>query len=436
MAAWYAYFVGRFPAGWPLADGTLVAQGGYVLALLAVFATLAAVAVVLEVLALRRQRQQVVDPLALLLESVPDAMIGVNSDGRIVLLNRRAEEMFGYTRDQLIGKPVEILVPESLRRPHMEHRREYAAEPRARPMGIGLDLVAVRADGSELPVEISLSPMGTPSGMLVLAAVRDVSRRRRTEEEKRKTAAALEAANRELAQSNAELEQFAYVASHDLQEPLRMVSSYVQLLARRYRGKLDADADEFIGYAVDGAKRMQQLTNDLLVYSRVQRRGKPPEPVNLEEVLADVVQNLKESLSTEGAGVTHDPLPTVQADRTQMVQIFQNLVGNGLKFHGPQPPQVHVWAEPQNGHWVISVRDNGIGIDPKYADRVFSLFQRLHSRDEYPGTGIGLAICKRIAERHRGRIWFDSHPDRGTTFHFTIPQEGLPDEPADADETD
>ena len=253
-----------------------------------------------------------------------------------------------------------------------------------------------------------------------------------------------------LERSNKELEQFAYVASHDLQEPLRMVSSYTQLLARRYQDQLDADANDFINFAVDGANRMQHLINDLLAYSRVGTRGKPFETTYCEMVVDQVLDNLRLAIEDSGAVITHDPLPTVMADDAQLAQLFQNLIANAIKFHGDQPPRIHVGVERlpplesgervlsgstelaevlskgtaeggRGGGWQFSVRDNGIGIEPQYHERIFVIFQRLHGREEYPGTGIGLAICKRIVERHGGRIWMESEPGKGSTFYFTIP---------------
>jgi PAS domain S-box-containing protein len=245
--------------------------------------------------------------------------------------------------------------------------------------------------------------------------------RERAEEELRRTAAKLARQADQLARSNAELQQFAYVASHDLQEPLRMVASYTQLLARRYRGKLDQDADEFIAFAVDGATRMQALINDLLAYSRVGTRGKEFTLTDCTAVLERVLGDMGPTISEAGAIVTYDPLPTVMADGSQLGQVFQNLIGNAIKYRREEPPRIHVAARRVADEWIFSVADNGIGIEPQYFERIFVLFQRLHGKGEYPGTGIGLAICKKIVERHGGRIWVESEPGKGSTFFFTLP---------------
>lgn len=232
---------------------------------------------------------------------------------------------------------------------------------------------------------------------------------------------ALERQRVELERSNAELERFAYVASHDLQEPLRMVASYVQLLARRYEGQLDEDADEFIGFAVGGAQRMQALIDDLLAYSRLGRTDSATTLVDLDEVVDDVVQTLRLALEDAGGEVRRSPLPTVRANRRQMEQLFQNLIGNALKFRGAERPVVEVGAERRDGDWVVHVADNGIGIEPQYGERIFNVFQRLHARDQYSGTGIGLAICKRVVELQGGEIWVEPNEPSGSNFQFSIP---------------
>ena len=227
----------------------------------------------------------------------------------------------------------------------------------------------------------------------------------------------------ELARSNAELEQFAYVASHDLQEPLRMISSYTQLILRRYSDRLDSDAKEFMDFVVDGAMRMKQLIEDLLAYSRVGTHGKEFEPTDCEMVLRKTLANLRAAIDNNGAVITHDPLPTVDADDSQLAQLFQNLIGNAIKFRRAAAPSVHISAKDQGEAWLFGVEDNGIGVDPQYFERIFLVFQRLHNRTEYPGTGIGLAICKKVVDRHGGRIWVESKPERGSKFCFTLPKQ-------------
>lgn len=236
-----------------------------------------------------------------------------------------------------------------------------------------------------------------------------------------RTGHALEERTGELARSNTDLEHFAYLASHDLQEPLRMVSGYTQLLAKRYKGKLDSDADEFIAFAVDGANRMRALIDDLLSYSRVGSRGKDLRPVAARDAADNALRNLQSQVERSGARIVIDELPTISADQVQLELLFQNLMGNAMKFHGAEPPRVHLTAGLVGDAWTFTVRDNGIGIDPAHNEKLFKMFQRLHSREEYPGTGMGLAICRRIVERHGGRIWVESAPGKGSAFKFTVP---------------
>lgn len=358
-------------------------------------------------------RQQAEERFRLVVEAAPTAMIMVDVRGKIQLANIHAREMFGYQEQELIGKSLDLLIPERFRSAHAGFRQDYFSEPQARLMGVGRDLFGVRKDGQEVPVEIGLSPLRAQDELFVLAAIIDITERKKIESDMKRSIDDLE-------RSNKELEQFAYVASHDLQEPLRMVSSYVQLLARRYQGKLDNDADEFIAFAVEGAGRMKVLINDLLAFSRVGTRGNDLAPVALDEVFNRVTRTLELVIDENKAVITHDPLPQVMADEGQMFQLFQNLIGNALKFRSEKPPKIHVGVKREKDQWLFYVRDNGIGIDPQFWDRIFIIFQRLHTREEYRGTGIGLAISRKIIERHGGRIWVESEPNKGSTFYFTL----------------
>jgi PAS domain S-box-containing protein len=351
-----------------------------------------------------------------LLEAAPDAMVVVNVSGEIVLLNVQAETQFGYSRDELVGQKVKNIIPEGFAERLIADGTRSAADALAQQIGTGIELVGRRKDGTEFPIEIMLSPLESAEGILVTAAIRDITERRKSEEHLVKTVW-------ELKRSNDELQQFAYVSSHDLQEPLRMVSSYTQLLAKRYQGRLDSDADEFIAFAVDGCNRMQGLIQDLLAYSRAGNNAKTLHETSSESALKKALANLRITIEQSGAIVTHDLLPALTTDATQLTQVFQNLVGNAIKYHGAEAPRVHVSAtRTGNNEWIFSVRDNGLGIDPQYFDRIFILFQRLHGRDEFEGTGIGLAICKKILERLGGRIWVESQPEKGSTFYFALPE--------------
>jgi PAS domain S-box-containing protein len=487
-----------------------------------------------------------------LLEAAPDAMVVVNQTGEIVILNLQAEKQFGYRRDELLGLPVKNIIPEGFAERLIADGTRTAAEALAQQIGTGLELIGRRKDGSEFPIELMLSPLENSDGILVTAAIRDVTARQadqdalRASEEWHRMAVevmelgtwvwdlrshqitwsdqfrtmfgltsesvltyeamiqtvhaddrqdlevsirrsletgdsydvehrviwpdgsehwiasrgrvrcnaegvaegmqgtildvterkagrdsirerpGLDRTAAELMRSNADLQQFAYVAAHDLQEPLRMVSSYTQLLAKRYTGRLDTDADEFIALAVDGAQRMQLLISDLLTYCQVGTAGHAFSETSASDALALALQNLRGAIEDSGASVTQDRLPMLVADRAQLVQLFQNLVGNALKYRGTEPPRVHVSAKRNRAReWVFSVRDNGLGIEPKYFKKIFLMFQRLHGREEFSGTGIGLSLCKKIVERHGGRIWVKSAAVGGSTFYIALPEAGV-----------
>ena len=351
-----------------------------------------------------------------LLEAAPDAMVVVNQDSEIVLVNVQAERQFGYRRDELIGRKVKSIIPEGFAERLIADRLRSTEDALAQQIGTGIELIARRKEGSEFPIELMLSPLESADGILVTAAIRDITARKAAD-------ALLLRKVEELNRSNEELGQFAYIASHDLQEPLRMVASYTQLLSRRYKGKLDSDADDFIAFAVDGANRMQRLIQDLLAYSRVGTKGKDLLETSSEEAFGQALINLRSAIQDGGAQVTHDPLPVVLADEMQLVQLFQNLIGNAIKYQGSGVPKVHVSAARNDERgWSFAVKDNGLGIDPKYFTRIFGMFQRLHKRDEFAGTGIGLAICKKIVERHGGSISVESEPGLGSTFRFALPE--------------
>jgi len=349
-----------------------------------------------------------------LLEAAPDAMVVVNQSGEIVLLNLQAEKQFGYRRDELLGQKVKNIIPEGFAERLIADRLRSEEDALAQQIDTGIELVGRRKDGTEFPLELMLSPLESPEGILVTAAIRDITTRNKAEAELLQNV-------QDLNRSNEELEQFANIASHDLQEPLRMVASYTQLLSRRYKGKLDADADEFIAYAVDGASRMQRLIQDLLAYSRVGSKAGNLLDTSSEDALRQALQNLRGVIEESGALVTHDPLPTVMADEIQLIQLFQNLIGNAIKYQNSKVPRVQIGAIRAVGKkWTFSVQDNGLGIESQYFEKIFGMFQRLHKREEFAGTGIGLAICKKIVERHGGRISVESQVGEGSTFRFAL----------------
>lgn len=464
----------------------------------------------------------------LLVEAAPNAMIMIDRQRRIVLVNRGAEKLFGFPREDLIGRSIDLLVPERFRDRHRVHVESFFDAPKTRAMGAGRDLYGLRKDGTEVPIEIGLNPIETSEGLVTLASIIDISERKRAEAIQERLATIVESSNdaiisqsldgvimswnrgaerlfgylaaealgqsimmlvpehlqddervvlarvrdgetpspfetvrrrkdggdidvsvqlsplrwstgeiagisqiarditelkrrdADLKRSNAELEQFAYVASHDLQEPLRMVANYTELLAERYRDRLDEKANKYIHYASDGARRMQRLVTDLLAYSRVGSQGKALTAVNAQEVLKNVMKSLERLIQSSQATIVVSELPVVLADEPQLHQLFQNLVGNAIKFRAESPPVVHVRAVRDGAHYRFSVEDNGIGMDMQYSSRIFQMFQRLHEIGKYDGSGIGLSIAKRIVERHGGSIWVESVLGSGTTFFFTL----------------
>ena len=332
--------------------------------------------------------------------------------GRFLHANLKFCEITGYTNRELRNlSPLDITHPDdrqsseaNLQRVAFGEISEHTSEKRY-----------IRKDGQVVWVLVTAATIHDGNGCpdRLIAVVQDIGDRRRAEEALQDTAA-------ELGRSNRDLEQFAYIASHDLQEPLRMIVGYLQLLERRYKDQIDKSANEFIEFAVDGATRMQNLITDLLAYSRVGTQVQTLVDVDLQTILDRCMANLRSAIQDSGATITWDPLPTIRADGSQMLQLLQNLLSNAIKFRGDSPPRIHVSARKHQGRWLFSVADNGIGVDPQCTDKIFVIFQRLHGRDKYPGTGIGLAICKKIVERHGGRIWVDSQPGRGSTFYFTL----------------
>ena len=364
-----------------------------------------------------------------LLEAAPVAMIISSSDGRINLVNSQAEMLFGYSRRELVGQSISALVP------------DWSNLPAA--AGFHVEVQGRRQDGVHFPAEVSLNPLQTEDGLLLISAVRDVTERNRAHEEIRDLNAKLEqrvdertmellASNEALRRSNEDLNHFAYAASHDLQEPLRLVALYSQMLQRKYGDRLDRQADQYIGFVVTGAHRMEMLLRDLLAYSQVGSALEGPAgEVSCAEVMGQVLLNLQAAIGHSGASVTWDTLPTVEAHEIRMVQLFQNLISNAIKYRSAAPPKVVVSATGRPFEWVFSVEDNGIGIQPEYTQQIFGIFKRLHG-NSYPGTGIGLAICQRIVESYGGRIWVESIPQKGSRFSFTLPKRApsLRDAPA------
>ena len=360
----------------------------------------------------RKRAEQNRAMLAALIASTQYAILTMRVDRTVLSWNSGAAKLYGYSADEMIGRHIKVLNPP-------ERDPEFGSLLMSRLADGGgteeFETRCRRKDGTVVDVAAAMAPMrGARGEVIAVSSISyDITDRKRAE-------AQLLARTEELTRSNAELEQFAYVASHDLQEPLRMVASYLQLIEQRYKGKLDADADDFIHFAVDGAVRMKQLINDLLLFSRAGRDGKSAS-VDLAKVVEQVLEVLKLAIDDAHATVTYDPMPSVIGAESRLGEVIQNLVGNALKFRGKLAPAVHIGCERHGEQWMFSVRDNGIGMSPEFHDRIFVMFQRLHGRTEFTGTGIGLAVCKRVIEHHGGRIWVESTPGQGSTFFFTLP---------------
>lgn len=349
------------------------------------------------------------------LESAPDAMVITNRVGQIVLVNAQTEKLFGYNRTELIGQTVEILIPKQYKGIHPEHRKNYMKEPRVREMGAGLELYAQHKDGSEFPVEISLSPLQLEDGIFVSAAIRDTTNQKKAAKELKEYASRLEF-------SNKELEQFAYVASHDLQEPLRNITNFASMLEESLSESISGDVKYFLKVITSSTNRMKVLISDLLSFSRI-GRNRIFEDVNGTQVLNEVLTDMSVLIKDNNALITSTELPVVKYNPRELKQLFQNLISNAIKFRKKDvDPVIKIHCKENENDWEFSFSDNGIGIDNEYLAKIFLIFQRLHSEKEYPGTGIGLATCKKIVESNEGRIWVDSKQNIGTTFNFTIPK--------------
>jgi PAS domain S-box-containing protein len=342
------------------------------------------------------------------LERMSHGVIVLYAENEVVYLNSVAEQIIGARASEVIGSTIEKCWKEwpggfESSSSHAEINKE----------------VTITTGERDLTYEIRISPLLDWRNRLVgqVVLTQDITERIQAEKTLKRYA-------EELRRSNQELEQFAYIASHDLQEPLRTIAGYTQLIARRYKGKLDEDADDFINFAVDGATRMQHLINDLLEYSRVETRGKHFDDTDTASILGRVISSLQVAIEESEAKISYNGLPTLKADASQLAQLFQNLIGNAIKFRGKRPLEIEIISKHVGEEWHFTVKDNGIGIEERYYDRIFQIFQRLHSREEYPGTGIGLAVCKRIVERHGGNIWVESKLGLGSAFHFTIPETG------------
>lgn len=344
-----------------------------------------------------------------LFEVAPDGIIIVDRGGLITLVNAQAEKLFGYLRKELLGQPIEILVPERFRGAHVGHRENYHTQPRTRPMGAGLDLAGRRKDGSEFPVEISLSPIETEEGARVISIVRDITDKKGAEQK--------------LREKIREMDDFVHVVSHDLKEPLRGIEAFAGFLAEDYAHLLDDEGRRYVQFLKSSAVRMKDLIHDLLTLASISRKAPAQQKIDLNQILRKVEEDLSYTIEQKKVRISRKhPLPTVVCDPTRMGELFKNLLSNAVKFNMSSVPEIEIDLKEEKGFYLFSVKDNGIGIDPRYQDQIFGLFERLHPQEEFEGTGAGLAICKKIVEDCGGKIWVESAPGKGSTFFFTLLQ--------------
>lgn len=361
------------------------------------------------------ERVKAVEQLRLVVESALNSMILTDSEGKIVMVNKQTELVFGYDPNELVGKKIEVLVPQRMKDKHPHHRSQFYAHPKARPMGAGRDLYAVKKDGTEIPVEIGLNPVERDKTKYVLASVIDITERKKNE-------VAIQQYARQIEEKNKELEEFAHVASHDLREPLNSIISLTEILVQRKSEQLDEDGNKLLGFISKSASRMNELITGLLDYAKL-GSSKKLVLTDLKELLETVLLDLNSSIQASGAKIIIGKLPVLKVYAMEFRLLFQNLISNALKYRKPdESPEIVVSSKQVRKGWEFSVADNGIGIPEAQKEKIFDLFHRVHGRNEYEGTGIGLSHCRKIIELHNGKIWVESKLGEGSTFFFFIPE--------------